>query len=205
MPSPDHRLGGNNLPDAPPRKLLALAGGAGSGKTTLAASFAGTRANTALLHLDRFFHTETDRAPTVPDLSGTGHVIDFSDPRSIDWDRVHQVIEATPTDQLLLIEGTFALGKQIRRLAHWTVYLDTPDDLRLARKTLRKIDEGADPRIGLLGYLARGRASHGEHVAPIRYSADFVLDGTLAVEELTAQLNDVLAPATPTPARADTR
>ncbi|MEW1629781.1 hypothetical protein AB0387_20645 [Streptomyces sp. NPDC089173] len=175
-------------PDAPPRNVLALAGGAGSGKTTLAESVAAARPNTAILHLDRFFHTRADRAPMVPNLIGTGLVIDFSDPRSIDWDRVHQAIEATPDDQLLLVEGTFALQRQIRRLARWTVYLDTPDDLRLARKTLRKIDEGADPRISLLGYLERGRASHGEHVAPIQQRADLVLDGTLSAQELTARL-----------------
>ncbi|MFD8727658.1 uridine kinase [Streptomyces sp. NPDC059611] len=187
-------------PDAPPRNLLALAGGAGSGKTTLAESFAATRPNTVLLRLDRFFHTETDRAPTVPNLAGTGCVVDFSDPRSIDWGRVQQAIGATPSDQLLVVEGTFALEEQIRRIARWTVYLDTPDDLRLARKTLRKIDEGADPRTSLLGYVARGRAGHGEHVAPIQHRADHVLDGTLSAEELADQLADMLAQAT-APAR----
>ncbi|MEU6501255.1 hypothetical protein ABZ895_17045 [Streptomyces californicus] len=175
-------------PDAPPRNLIALAGGAGSGKTTLAETFAAARSNTAILHLDRYFHTRADRAPTVPNLIGTDRVIDFSDPRSIDWDRVHRSIEATPGYQLLVVEGTFALEEQIRRLARWTVYLHTPDDLRLVRKTLRKIEEGADPRISLLGYLERGRASHGEHVAPIQQRADLVLDGTLPVKELTARL-----------------
>ncbi|MFD8666237.1 uridine kinase [Streptomyces microflavus] len=183
-------------PDAPPRNLLALAGGAGSGKTTLAEAFARARPKTVLLHLDRLFHTQADRAPLVPNLNGTGRVIDFSDPRSIDWDRVHQVIHATPNHELIVIEGTFALDEQIRRIARWTVYLDTPADLRLARKTLRKIEAGADPRIGLLGYLARGRDGHREHVAPIKHRADLVLDGTLPVEELTDQLSNVLAPAT---------
>ncbi|MFD3970356.1 uridine kinase [Streptomyces cyaneofuscatus] len=189
-------------PDAPPRNLLALAGGAGSGKTTLAQSLAGSRSTTVLLHLDRLFHTQADRAPSVPNLNGTGRVIDFSDPRSIDWDRVRQVIHATSDDELLVVEGTFALDEQIRRIARWTVYLDTPADLRLARKTLRKIDAGADPRVGLLGYLARGRDGHHEHVAPIKHRADLVLDGTLPVKELTDQLSGLLTPATsPTGAR----
>ncbi|MFE6699050.1 hypothetical protein [Streptomyces sp. NPDC057718] len=94
-PRPDRR-------GHPPRNLLALAGGAGSGKTTLAETFAAARPSTAILHLDRFFHTRSDRAPTVPNLIATGRVIDFSGPRSIDWDRVHLSIEATPDDQLLL-------------------------------------------------------------------------------------------------------
>ncbi|MFW3470132.1 hypothetical protein [Streptomyces microflavus] len=61
-------------PDAPPRNLLALAGGAGSGKTTLAEAFARARPETVLLHLDGLFHTQADRAPLVPNLNGTGRV-----------------------------------------------------------------------------------------------------------------------------------
>ncbi|MFJ1742593.1 uridine kinase [Streptomyces microflavus] len=176
------------FPDPPPRYLLALAGGAGSGKTTLAESLAAAHSRCALLHLDRYVHTQPERAPLVPSILGTGEVIDFSDPRSIDWQRVQQAIGEAPADELLVVEGTFALEKQIRRLARWTVYLDTPDDLRLARKTLRKIGEGADPRIGLLGYLARGREGHHRHVAPTRQTAGLVLDGTLPTKHLTDQL-----------------
>ncbi|MGW5932025.1 uridine kinase family protein [Streptomyces anulatus] len=176
------------FPDPPPRNLLALAGGAGSGKTTLAESVAAARPKTTLVHLDHYFHTQPHRAPLVPNLIGTGHVIDFSDPRSIDWHRVHQTIDAMSEGQLIMVEGTFALEEQISRLARWTVYLDTPDDLRLARKTLRKIDDGADPRISLLGYLARGRDGHRQHVAPIGQTAGLLLDGTLPIKDLTDQL-----------------
>lgn len=176
------------FPEPPTRNLLALAGGAGSGKTTLAESLAAVHPRSALLHLDRYVHTQPERAPLVPSIIGTGEVIDFSDPRSIDWGRVQQAIGEAPAGKLLMVEGTFALEKQIRRLARWTVYLDTPDDLRLARKTLRKIDDGADPRIGLLGYIARGREGHHRHVAPMRQTAELVLDGTLPTKHLTDQL-----------------
>ncbi|WP_217231326.1 uridine kinase family protein [Streptomyces anulatus] len=176
------------FPDPPPQSLLVLAGGAGSGKTTLAESLAAEHPRSALLHLDRYVHTQPERAPLTPSVLGTGEVIDFSDPRSIDWGRVHQAIAAASAEELLVVEGTFALERQIRRLARWTVYLDTPDDLRLARKTLRKINEGADPRIGLLGYLARGREGHHRHVAPMRQTAGLVLDGTLPTKHLTDQL-----------------
>ncbi|MBK3585333.1 hypothetical protein JHN49_16965 [Streptomyces sp. MBT57] len=115
-------------------------------------------------------------------------MIDFSDPQSIDWGRVRQAVDEAPAEELLVVEGTFALDKQIRRLARWTVFLDTPDDLRLARKTLRKISEGADPRINLLGYLARGRENHHRHVAPMRQTAGLVLDGTLPTKHLTDHL-----------------
>ncbi|MET8605621.1 hypothetical protein ABZV92_18970 [Streptomyces rubiginosohelvolus] len=174
--------------DPPIQNVLALAGGAGSGKTTLAESLAAAHPLSSLLHLDRYVHTQPGRAPLAPSILGAGEVIDFSDPQSVDWGRVHQAVTEVPAEELLVVEGTFALEKQILRLARWTVYLDAPDDLRLARKTLRKIGEGADPRISLLGYLARGREGHYRHVAPMRQNAGVVLDGTLPTKHLTDQL-----------------
>ncbi|WP_405550718.1 hypothetical protein OG215_37435 (plasmid) [Streptomyces globisporus] len=175
-------------PDPPTQNVLALAGGAGSGKTTLAESLAAAHPRTSLLHLDQYVHTQPGRAPLAPSILGAGEVIDFSDPASIDWGRVRQAVDEAPAEDLLVVEGTFALEKQIRRLARWTVFLETPDDLRLARKTLRKIGEGADPRISLLGYLARGREGHYRHVAPMRQTAGLILDGTLPTQHLTDQL-----------------
>ncbi|MFD7853352.1 hypothetical protein ACFV6B_03520 [Streptomyces microflavus] len=105
------------FPYPPSRNLLALAGGAGSGKTTLAESLAAAHPRSSLLHLDHYVHTEPERAPLAPGILGTGEVIDFSDPRSIDWGRVHRAIGEALAEELLVVEGTFALEKQIRRRA----------------------------------------------------------------------------------------
>jgi uridine kinase len=65
------------------------------------------------------------------------------------------------------------------------VYVDTPDDIRLARKILRKIEVfGQDPGLSLRNYLLSGRERHAEYVAPARDRADLVLDGTTSEEGL---------------------
>jgi uridine kinase len=85
--------------------------------------------------------------------------------------------------------GIFALTLAcVTDRARWRVYVDVPADLRLARKALRKIHEGRDPRHVLRGYLEKGRAAHDRHVAPTREHANLVLDGTEPVPDLIKQL-----------------
>jgi len=94
----------------------------------------------------------------------------------------------------VVVEGTFALAlPHIRERARWGAYIDAPADIRLARKALRKIETGKDPRITLRGYLERGRAAHELHVAPTRELADLVLDGTRPVDELARRLRQVVS------------
>ena len=70
----------------------------------------------------------------------------------------------------------------------WRAYLDLPADVRLARKTLRSLDEGRDPSAALRGYLERGRDAYERLVRPSRDDADLVIDATQPVEAQVAQL-----------------
>lgn len=175
---------------APPVPVLALGGGAGSGKTTLADEVSRALPGTRVVHLDNCFHAAPGRAPVIPAIKGAGFVINYSDPQSLDWDRVQEALDMAvrPDTRLLLVEGTFALLPPLRSLAHRSVYVDTPADLRLARKTLRKISDGADPEISLRGYFAHGRDGYARHVAPLQATAELVLDGTLPTCELVRQV-----------------
>lgn len=182
---------------APPVPVLALGGGAGSGKTTLANEVARALPGTRVVHLDSCFHTTPDRAPVVPAIKGAGFVINYSDPQAMDWDRVQEAVDMAvcPDTRLLLVEGTFALLPPLQSLARWSIYVHTPDDLRLARKVLRKINDGADPEISIRGYLAHGRDGHHQHIVPIQSTADLTLDGTRSTAELVQQVLRALLPA----------
>lgn len=175
----------------PSPPLLALAGGAGSGKSTLATALAAARPATAVVHLDACYHHDPARAPCVPVIDGTGVTVDFGDPAAIDRARVEEAIDAAlATGQLVVVEGTFALAlPYIRDRARWTAYVDVPADIRLARKTLRKLRAGQDPGVGLQGYLAHGRTAHERHVAPTARFARLLLDGTAPVGRLVGELD----------------
>ena len=158
--------------------VLALAGGAGAGKTTLARALVAQVPGTRILHLDDCYHTDPRRGPTVPRFDGNGRVLDRSDPRSIDPDRATAALGeyATADPPLIIVEGMFALTlPYLRDHIRWRAYLDIPADVRLARKLLRKIDEGSNPGHFLRGYLERAREAHERHVAPARAEADLVL------------------------------
>ncbi|MFC7309221.1 hypothetical protein ACFQVC_34060 [Streptomyces monticola] len=166
------------------QKVLALAGGAGAGKTALARRLQGGIPRCAVIHLDDCLHTGPGRAPTVPAFHGEGEVVDFSDPLAIDLALVRSALRSRAEAPLLVVEGTFALALPLlRRLATWSVYVDAPADVRLARKMLRKLGEGADLRPSLHGYLERGRRAHDVHVAPGRELADLVVDGVSELDE----------------------
>lgn len=136
--------------------VLALAGGAGSGKTTVACALA-VRLGAGVVHLDDCHHTDVRRAPSVPAFGGAGCVVDFSDPRSSDVERVEAALPRCGGAGLVVVEGLFALAvDRIRARAAWRVFVDAPADGRLARQTLRKIDQGRNP-VHVLRRLPRTR------------------------------------------------
>jgi uridine kinase len=169
--------------------LLALAGGAGSGKSTIARELAAQVPGIGLVHLDDCYHHDPGLAPSVPAFDGSGRIVNFSDPASIDPARVEAAIARHAGAAVIVVEGTFALAlTHVHARARWSAYVDAPADIRITRKTLRKLDEDRDPRHVLRGYLEQGRRAHERHVAPTRLRADLVLDGTEPVADLVKQL-----------------
>ncbi|MFD9872092.1 uridine kinase [Streptomyces niveus] len=177
--------------------LLALAGGAGSGKSTLAAALGEELPGTMVVHLDAHVHRDTTAAPCVPVIGGVGLTVDFSDPGSVNREETEAAVDAAlaTAPHLVIVEGTFALTlPYIRDRARWTAYLSVPADIRLARKTVRKLSAGQNPLPGLQGYLLRARAAHDHHVEPMEQAAQLVLDGTAPVPDLVRGLRNFLAP-----------
>jgi uridine kinase len=168
--------------------ILAIAGAAGSRKSTLADAV-GAALPAPVVRLDDCYHTDPGPAPSLARYDGPGRVVDFSDPRSIDLAKVRQHLEDRRGPAVVIVEGIFALTLDaVRSAARWTVFVDTPPDVSIARKTLRRIDEGRDPRLVLRGYLEHGRAAFAQHIAPARQHAGLVLDGLRPAAELSAEV-----------------
>jgi uridine kinase len=180
--------------------VLAVAGGTASGKSTLADALARHHPETVgLLHLDDFYVPAHDPRRGVRTLSATGaETLDWNHPGSIDDTAVAEAVDAMRVagHRLVVVEGLFALTlAAVACRATWRVYVDTPDDIRLARKILRKIEIlGQDPRISLLNYLASGRERHAAHVAPSRARADLVVDGTADEFTMIAEVLTLIGP-----------
>lgn len=181
--------------------VLAVAGGTASGKTTLTAALARRHPRTvAVVHLDDHYVSPNDPLRGMWTVSAAGGpVLDWNHPESIDVDAAVAAVDSAAGREgvrLVVVEGLFALTlPAVAARARWRVYVDAPDDVRLARKILRKIDQQRqDPRLSLLNYLATGRDRHAVHVAPARAAADLVVDGTAAEPEMLAQVTLLVGP-----------
>ncbi|MFG1806556.1 uridine kinase [Streptomyces sp. NPDC049040] len=190
--------------------VLAVAGGTASGKSTLAEALALHHPDTVgLIHLDDFYVPAHDPLRGVRTLSATGaETLDWNHPGSIDETAVTAAIDAAAGSgrhRLVVVEGLFALTlPAVAARAAWRVYVDTPDDIRLARKILRKIEvQRQDPRVSLLNYLASGRERHAAHVAPSRSLADLVVDGTADEYAMIAEVLTLIGPVLAEPVLAE--
>jgi uridine kinase len=193
--------------------VLAVAGGTASGKSTLAEALSlhHPPETIHLVHLDDFYVPSHDPLQGAWTVSANGcPVLDWNHPGSIDQSAVAAAIDAAVRSgvRLVVVEGLFALAlPAVASRATWRVFVDAPDDVRLARKILRKIEvQRQDPRLSLLNYLATGRQRHAEYVAPSRDGADLVVDGTASGSEMIAEVIALVGPvlADPVP-QASTR
>ncbi|MEV8092696.1 uridine kinase family protein [Streptomyces nigra] len=179
--------------------VLAIAGGTASGKSTLAKALALHRPGAvALIHLDDFYVPAHEPHRGARTVSATGaETLDWNHPRSIDQDAAAAALQAAATSgqhRMAVVEGLFALSlPKIADHATWRIYVHTPDDIRLARKLMRKIEvQHQDPLVSLRNYLLSGRDRHAEYVAPSRHRADLVLDGTMPTADLLTAVDHLV-------------
>jgi uridine kinase len=148
--------------------LLVIGGPAGAGKTSVAEAVA-----------------ERVDAPVV----GLGEN-PSNDQYDVDLSQLQERLDLFVDAALVIVEGVFALAlPPIRWAARWTVYVDTPLDISLARRALSQ----DDPRAVLTAYLDGGRDAHARTVAPGRQLADLVVDGTEPLRDVAARIHAFIA------------
>ncbi len=97
-----------------------------------------------------------------------------------DYDRhdrdPQRTLKVEPKD-VVILEGIHALSApETEHLIDLSVFVDTPDDLRLARRLRRDvIERGRDVESVLTQYLGTVRAAHYRHTHPAKFRADLVI------------------------------
>jgi uridine kinase len=198
-----------------PPVVIAIAGTSGSGKTTLAAQLA--RMLGGLLFSFDSYYVDLSHLPAEERARQN-----FDDPSLIEssllakhmaalargetiarprYDFSRHVRIPGQTDPVrsgayLLVEGLFALYYvELLPLYQLRVYVDTPDDVSLARRLKRDVEErGRSPESVRQQYDATVRPSSMRYVRPSAVHADLILDGTEAldwkIERVLAALRD---------------
>jgi uridine kinase len=186
--------------------LIAMSGGSGSGKSTLAEALLARLgpSQAVMFGEDAYYHpmsyygaprSEAERRALVAGIN-------YDDPKSKEVDHLVSDLKALKAGEavnqpiydyerhdrstktrriepapVLILEGIHALSMpKIGSLIDLSVYVDTPDDLRLARRIRRDvIDRGRTVDSVLAQYMSTVRAAHYRFTYPAMFEADLVI------------------------------
>lgn len=186
--------------------LIAMSGGSGSGKSTLAVALlerlgpgkAVMFGEDAYYHPMRFYGTPKNEEERAALVAG----INYDDPKSKEVDLLVSDLRALKAGEaveqpiydyerhdrskktrriesapVLILEGIHALSMpKIRSFIDLSVYVDTPDDLRLARRIRRDVlERGRTVDSVLMQYMSTVRAAHYRFTYPAMFEADLVI------------------------------
>lgn len=199
--------------------IIGLAGGSGSGKTTIAQAVVATidAGGIGLIQHDAYYrdlrHLEFDERTKVnfdhPDSLETelliSHLIELRAGNAVDrpvYDFSHHVRTAETVrvdpQPVILVEGILVLVEpDLRKQFDLKIYIDTDGDLRILRRLGRDlIERGRTVESVTEQYLATVRPMHLQFVEPSKRYADIIVPEGYnqgAVGTVTSMIRDYLA------------
>jgi len=178
--------------------MIGIAGGSGSGKTTIAKKMQERCAerSTLLFQLDHYYRDLAHLDPSERDKVNFDHPDSLEMPllekhvralangESIDrptyefasHTRSSKVVTLEPAD-VIVVDGIFALySSEIRKHLDCSIFVDVSDDVRFIRRLRRDVDERGRTNDGVIKqYLSSVKPMHDQFVAPTKYLADLVV------------------------------
>lgn len=178
--------------------IIGIAGGSGSGKTTIARKIQERchSLSTLLFQLDHYYrdlaHLEPAERNKInfdhPDSLEMNllekHVGLLAEGKSIDrptyefssHTRSSKVMKLEPAD-VVIVDGIFALySPEIRKHLDCSIFVDVSDDVRFIRRLRRDVGERGRTNDGVISqYLESVKPMHDRFVAPTKFVADLVV------------------------------
>jgi uridine kinase len=208
------------MTDRPPPVIIGIAGGTGSGKTTIANVILERvdAERIAVLAHDAYYRDLADLPPAQRDL------INFDHPDSLETDLMVEHLEQlrswqavqvpvydftahTRTDQtvqidpqpVILVEGILVFAEpKLTNLLDVKIFVDTPPDIRFIRRLQRDIEErGRTVSSVIHQYETTVRPMHEDFVEPSKRLADVIIPegglNTVAMDMIAARVQDLLS------------
>jgi uridine kinase len=206
--------------ETPARVMIGIAGGTGSGKTTVARKIVEAMpvGQALLLQQDSYYRDRSHLPPAERER------VNFDEPDAIEHDLLERHLRALRAGQavdgplydfgthtrrretlrlepcrIVVAEGIllFAVAA-IRDLFDLRIFVETPDDVRLLRRIKRDLlERGRDIASIEQQYLSTVRAMHELHVAPTKRHAHLIVpeggENTQAVEVIVGRLLHLLS------------
>ena len=199
--------------------VIGLAGGTGSGKTTVARAMvdAAGPGKALLLPQDAYYRAQGDLPFEERELTN------YDEPRAFDTDLLVEHVDAlkdgvavdrprydftrhdraadtvpTQAAPVLIVEGILVLhSPELRGRMHLKVFVDAPPDERFIRRLERDVNErGRSAQSVISQYRRTVKPMHDLYIEPTQQHADWVLPGggsnRVALEVLTAYVDSFL-------------
>ena len=174
-----------------PISTILICGGSCSGKSVFAHMFR----NAFILEMDHFYVGKHDMKPQ-PDGS-----FDFDAPESVNikecadavkalttgqpvtipvYDMVTsdrtgtQTIQLKESDKFIVVPGIFSFNEPLRDLGNLKIYIDTPREIRVARRMIRDVAKGRND-IDTLAWSITVEKNHQKYIEPMKQYADLVI------------------------------
>lgn len=166
--------------------VIAIASVSGGGKTTVVKKLNEELPNSKALFFDEY------------ELEGPEDVIDWMNRGSdySEWNLTPFVkdLEELATESLNYIVLDFPFSykhTQTQSSINFSVFIDTPLDIALARRTIRDFQNSSAETIlqAMQHYDMHGRQAYLEMLHTIKPSADFIVDGSLPVARIVSLIS----------------
>ena len=198
--------------------IIGIAGGTGSGKTTLARQLEQTFGDDIVtISQDSYYKDLSHKQPQERAL------VNFDHPDALDFKlltehlsqlkqflpiqapcydfkthtRISAVVDVQPK-HVIIVEGILLFTQEeIRNLLDLRIFIDTPDDMRLLRRIFRDINErGRSLESISRQYLASVKPMHDQFIAPSRQHAQLIISGAfdnaVAIDTIIAKIRQDL-------------
>lgn len=172
--------------------VVAIAAVSGGGKTTVTKRLAKMLSNSAALYFDEY---EFEREPD--DLCEW--VEHGADPG--EWDLtplvqdVDRLAKQRPPLDFIILDYPFAYSqKEMNPYIDFTVFIDTPLDIAMARRLLRDFSEGSieEVREEMDIYLNRARLAFLHMLQTVKPDSDVIIDGTMPIDGIAEVIKNKL-------------
>ncbi len=194
-------------------KILAIAGGSCSGKSTFAAylrDYVGAE-NCRIIRQDDYYHDIRDR--------GGSPMVNFDVPEALDFELLHENLSTfkrgestalpqydftthqrrTPSEPrnprgLIIVEGILLLTQpQLREIFDYTLYMRCDMELRLSRRLERDTTQRGRIREDVLcQFHEQVEPAHKRYVSPSQTHAGLIIDQTQYLSNITQVVESVM-------------
>ncbi|OAB38362.1 hypothetical protein [Paenibacillus glacialis] len=171
--------------------VIAIAAVSGGGKTTVTKRLTATLSNSKALYFDDYeFDGEPDDIREWVEKGSDHNVWNLSP-------LINQIqlllSEHIPPLDYILLDYPFAYAhEEMSKLINFTIFIDTPLDMAMARRILRDFAEESieNVRNDMENYLSRGRNAYLDMLRTTKPNSDFIVDGSLPLDTIVATITE---------------